>query len=76
MYNWPFLRSGLSSTPSNGKVFYNYGNYLRDQERRQEARTCYKEALRYQSYPWALASVITFFIFYCHAIKVKNNKHK
>ena len=41
-----FFRSGLSSTPTNGKVFYNYGNYLRDQERKEEAALCYKEALR------------------------------
>ena len=24
-------RSGLSSAPRNGKVFYNFGNFLRDQ---------------------------------------------
>jgi len=26
------FRSGLASTPNNAKVWYNYGNYLRDQE--------------------------------------------
>jgi len=40
------FRSGLSSVPGNGKVFYNFGNFLRDQERKDEARICYKEALR------------------------------
>ena len=29
--NWKFYRSGLSSVPGNGKVFYNFGNFLRDQ---------------------------------------------
>ena len=41
-------RSGLASTPTNGKVFYNYGNFLRDQENKRDARLCYKEALRYK----------------------------
>ena len=41
------IRSGLSSTPNNAKVFYNYGNFLRDQEKKEEARISYKEALRY-----------------------------
>jgi len=40
------FRSGLSSAPRNGKVFYNFGNFLRDQEQKDEARLCYKEALR------------------------------
>merc|ERR1719397_2227135 len=40
------FRSGLGSAPGNGKVFYNFGNFLRDQERKEEARVCYKEALR------------------------------
>ena len=41
-----FARSGISSTPENGKVWYNYGNYLKDREDSQGARLCYKEALR------------------------------
>ena len=39
-------RSGLASTPNNAKVWYNYGNYLRDQEVKETAATCYKEAVR------------------------------
>ena len=46
LHNSFHIRSGLSSTINNGKVFYNYGNFLRDQEKKEEARICYKEALR------------------------------
>merc|ERR1719320_1540520 len=54
------FRSGLSSTITNGKVFYNYGNYLRDQERKEEAKICYKEALRlWPSYVIALNNLAT-----------------
>ena len=34
-------------------MFYNYGNFLRDQERKEEARICYKEALRYSLSKWS-----------------------
>ena len=35
-YSSLLFRSGLSSTPNYGKVFYNYGNSLRDQERKKQ----------------------------------------
>ena len=42
------FRSGLSSTPNNAKVWYNYGNFLRDQEDKDQARLCYKESVSLQ----------------------------
>lgn len=54
------FRSGLASTPHNGKVFYNYGNFLRDQENKRDARLCYKEALRlWPDYVIALNNLAT-----------------
>jgi len=54
------FRSGLASTPTNGKVFYNYGNFLRDQENKRDARLCYKEALRlWPNYVIALNNLAT-----------------
>ena len=53
-------RSGLASTPNNAKVWYNYGNYLRDQEVKETAATCYKEALRlWPDYVIALNNLAT-----------------
>ena len=36
------FRSGLADTPNNAKVWYNYANYLRDQEDKVNAAYCYK----------------------------------
>ena len=53
-------RSGISTCLQNGKIFYNYGNFLRDQERKGEAKTCYQEALRlWPSYVIALNNLAT-----------------
>ena len=55
-----FFRSGLASTPNNAKVWYNYGNYLRDQEVKETAATCYKEAVRlWPDYVIALNNLAT-----------------
>ena len=52
--------SGLASTPNNAKVWYNYGNYLRDQERKEEAALCYKESVRlWPEYVIALNNLAT-----------------
>ena len=48
------------STPNNAKVWYNYGNYLRDQEVKETAATCYKEAVRlWPDYVIALNNLAT-----------------
>ena len=53
-------RSALSTGLQNGKIFYNYGNFLRDQERKEEAKLCYEEALRlWPSYVIALNNLAT-----------------
>ena len=36
------FRSGLMDTRNNAKVWYNYANYLRDQEDKSTAAYCYK----------------------------------
>jgi len=54
------FRSGLASTPGNAKVWYNYGNFLRDQEDKDGARLCYKESLRlWPDYVIALNNLAT-----------------
>ena len=54
------FRSGLASTPGNAKVWYNYGNLLRDQEDKDGARLCYKESLRlWPDYVIALNNLAT-----------------
>ena len=54
------FRSGLSSTPNNAKVWYNYGNFLRDQEDKDQARLCYKESVRlWPEYVIALNNLAT-----------------
>ena len=54
------FRSGLASTPNNAKVWYNYGNFLRDQERKELARLCYKESVRlWPDYVIALNNLAT-----------------
>ena len=60
VYKIVFFRSGLASTPNNAKVWYNYGNYLRDQEVKETAATCYKEAVRlWPDYVIALNNLAT-----------------
>ena len=45
---------------NNAKVWYNYGNYLRDQEVKETAATCYKEAVRlWPDYVIALNNLAT-----------------
>jgi len=39
-------RSALATVPSNGKVFFNYANYLKDSGRGQEAIQYYRTAIR------------------------------
>ena len=54
------FRSGLASTPNNAKVWYNYGNFLRDQEDKDQARLCYKESVRlWPDYVIALNNLAT-----------------
>ena len=54
------FRSGLASTPNNAKVWYNYGNFLRDQEDKDRARLCYKESVRlWPEYVIALNNLAT-----------------
>ena len=54
------FQSGLASTPSNAKVWYNYGNYLRDQEEKEMAALCYKESVRlWPDYVIALNNLAT-----------------
>ncbi|WAR07268.1 TMTC1-like protein [Mya arenaria] len=40
------FRSGLAAMPHNAKVHYNYGNFLKDAGRRDEAIQHYREAIR------------------------------
>ena len=54
------FRSGLASTPNNAKVWYNYANFLRDQEDKDTARLCYKESVRlWPEYVIALNNLAT-----------------
>ena len=54
------FQSGLASTPTNAKVWYNYGNYLRDQEEKEMAALCYKESVRlWPDYVIALNNLAT-----------------
>ena len=54
------FRSGLASTPNNAKVWYNYANFLRDQEDKDQARLCYKESVRlWPEYVIALNNLAT-----------------
>ena len=54
------FKSGLASTPNNAKVWYNYGNFLRDQEEKKMAGLCYKESVRlWPDYVIALNNLAT-----------------
>ncbi|KAM8971862.1 protein O-mannosyl-transferase TMTC1 [Pelodytes ibericus] len=54
------FRSGVQTMPHNAKVHYNYANFLKDQNRRDEARNHYRTVLRlYPLHPSALNNLGT-----------------
>ena len=40
------LRSGIETVPNNAKAHYNYANFLKDANRREEAIFYYRAALK------------------------------
>ncbi|CAH2276335.1 transmembrane and TPR repeat-containing 1 isoform X1 [Pelobates cultripes] len=54
------FRSGVQTLPHNAKVHYNYANFLKDQNRKDEARDHYRTVLRlYPQHPSALNNLGT-----------------
>uniref|UniRef100_A0A8C5MUF3 dolichyl-phosphate-mannose--protein mannosyltransferase n=1 Tax=Leptobrachium leishanense TaxID=445787 RepID=A0A8C5MUF3_9ANUR len=54
------FRSGVQTLPHNAKVHYNYANFLKDQNRKEEARNHYRTVLRlYPQHPSALNNLGT-----------------
>ncbi|CAJ0960724.1 unnamed protein product [Ranitomeya imitator] len=54
------FRSGVQTLPHNAKVHYNYANFLKDQNRKEEAIKHYKTVLRlYPQHPSALNNLGT-----------------
>ncbi|XP_053320193.1 protein O-mannosyl-transferase TMTC1 [Spea bombifrons] len=54
------FRSGVQTLPHNAKVHYNYANFLKDQNRKEEAINHYKTVLRlYPQHPSALNNLGT-----------------
>lgn len=49
LFFFSYFRSGIQTLPHNAKVHYNYGNFLKDSGRHDEAIHHYNTALRFDS---------------------------